>query len=164
MKSTLILFFLLTMLNSHQLISQTVEGRTFVYTKGVYDMSKPEGWKRVEINKGFSKLPTPSYINFKESSIILNVGSTELRKEIYLYLKPKNADIFSKYTVLGDPWFLPKINAVGKTNNSIDISYFESSIWSDGNGIILFSDYENNTMYIFKCDENIDDLMSKLYN
>lgn len=164
MKSTLIFFLLFTMLNSHQLFSQVVEGRTFVYSEGVFDMSKPEGWKRVEINKGFSKLPTPSYINFKESSIILNVGSTESRKEIYLYLTPKNNGVFSKFTVLGDPWFLPKINAVGKTNNSIDIDYFESEIWSDGTGIILFSDYKNGTMYIFKCDENIDDLMSKLYN
>jgi len=159
---TLILFF--TLIISDQLYSQIIEGRTFVYKEGVYDMSNSDGWKRVEINGGFSKLPTASYINFKNKSIILNVGKTEIREEIYLYLKPKHTEYFNKYTVFGDTWFIPKINAVGPSDNSIDIDYFESKIWNDGKGILLFSDYKNKTMYIFKSDENIDELISKLYN
>ena len=65
---------------------------------------------------------------------------------------------------MGDTWFLPKINAVGPSDNNIDIDYFESKIWNDGKGILLFSDYKNKIMYIFKSDENIDELISKLYN
>ena len=164
-KNIIVLFLFFSLIKSPKLYSQVIEGKTFVYKHGVYDMSSPDGFKRVEINKGFSKLPITSYINFKNTSIILNVGRTETSKEIYLHLTPKYGDKFNKFTTFGNPWDLININAIGASDNTVDIRYYKSKIWEDRKGILLFSDYKNNTMYIFKCDDDIDELVSKLnYN